>query len=96
VALTTTTTKAVLTTTTTKGTILTTTQAPITTTQAATTTSAGQLACSTDGFYAYPGNCKIFYRCVFGTVYIYSCPTGTGWSQAMLTCVMKASIPGCV
>jgi hypothetical protein len=92
--LTTSTTKAAVLTTTTKAAVV--TQAPITTTQATTTTSAGQLVCSTDGFYAYPGNCKIFYRCVFGTVYIYSCPTGTGWSQAMMTCILKTSIPGCV
>ncbi|XP_070506958.1 chitotriosidase-1-like [Chironomus tepperi] len=106
-AATTTTTKAAATTTTTKAPVATTTtitQAPTTTTPAptttvpapTTTTKAGQLTCTTDGFYAYPGNCNIFYRCVFGTVYIYSCPTGTGWSQAMLTCVLKSSIPGCV
>ncbi|KAL7040427.1 hypothetical protein ACKWTF_000388 [Chironomus riparius] len=93
-----TTTKAAATTTTTKAAVVTTTTTKplvITTTQAVTTTLAGQLACSTDGFYAYPGNCKIFYRCVFGNVYIFSCPSGTGWNQAMMTCDLKTNIPGC-
>ena len=101
-AVTTTITKAAVTTTTKSITQapVATTQAPITTTivttQVATSsTAAGTLVCSTDGFYAYPGNCHIYYRCVFGTVYMFSCPTGTGWSQAMLTCTFASSIPGC-
>ena len=72
-----------------------TTQKSTTTTKAVVTT-APQIVCSADGFYAYPGDCTRFYRCVFGHAYIFSCPAGTGWNQPITTCDFKTNIPGCV
>jgi len=52
--------------------------------------------CTADGFFAYPGDCTKFYRCVSGTAYTFTCPSGLGWNQVIKACDYKANIPGCV
>lgn len=84
------TTPVVATTTTTKAAGVTTTA---TTTKAPSTTVS---CASGDGFYAYPGDCTRYYRCVSGTISYFTCPAGLGWVQSAQTCNWKSQIPGCV
>lgn len=68
------------------------------TTPAATTTTkaSSTITCTSDGFFAYPGDCTRYYRCVSGIIYYFTCAGNTGWNQAWQTCATKSSIPGCV
>lgn len=80
------------------------TQAPTTapttaaqTTKAATTTaSSSTFKCTTDGYFAYPGDCTKYIWCVSGTQYTFSCGAGLGWNAAITACDYKYNIPGCV
>lgn len=38
------------------------------------------------GYFPDPVSCSYFYRCVYGIAYHFTCPTGTLWDDAVLTC----------